>query len=494
MSQPPPTTQTAMVHQLKEGDPEATGDDALSPPTPDPGTLGSLAHSNRQLALENLNLRAAIMQSNQALRERCEELQEFQTRNRREKEFVVRRFSEARQVVEKLREANSRLSMQAGVTKSPPVDSAQISLSAETTLTQSMFAQEDVSPQDRSTGQTNEDSQGTKHDLVRPGLRECHPEKLDQREERMRRQEAELEMKIQTLSRQIEQLSDDKSVLKAQATSLLAELTGSQTDVEALTQRNTALDDRCRALGERLRKQERESEEQRKQSSVAIDQLRISVQNSESALKTERQSRSEDRRKLAQLQAAYHQLFAEYDHTMKDGKRNKGQSADIEDQLKDAETALALKQELIDKLKEEGERLRGELETIPVLKAQAEVFEADFLAERLAREKLHEQRELLQERMAALQSECDKMRGEQGAASRAHFEEMQRRHSENPRTSLNNQGNYFLNGSTVPFTTPAEPHQRQHFDDDLPGFWCPKCQYRAPDMDTLQIHVMDCIQ
>lgn len=29
---------------------------------------------------------------------------------------------------------------------------------------------------------------------------------------------------------------------------------------------------------------------------------------------------------------------------------------------------------------------------------------------------------------------------------------------------------------------------------ELQEFRCPKCQYKAPDMDTLQIHVMDCIQ
>lgn len=30
--------------------------------------------------------------------------------------------------------------------------------------------------------------------------------------------------------------------------------------------------------------------------------------------------------------------------------------------------------------------------------------------------------------------------------------------------------------------------------EDVPDLCCPKCQYMAPDMDTLQIHVMDCIQ
>lgn len=30
--------------------------------------------------------------------------------------------------------------------------------------------------------------------------------------------------------------------------------------------------------------------------------------------------------------------------------------------------------------------------------------------------------------------------------------------------------------------------------EEQPDLCCPKCQYKAPDMDTLQIHVMDCIK
>lgn len=43
---------------------------------------------------------------------------------------------------------------------------------------------------------------------------------------------------------------------------------------------------------------------------------------------------------------------------------------DLLNRLEEAEKALALKQELIDKLKEEVEQQRSSLETIPVLTAQ----------------------------------------------------------------------------------------------------------------------------
>lgn len=46
------------------------------------------------------------------------------------------------------------------------------------------------------------------------------------------------------------------------------------------------------------------------------------------------------------------------------------QGGDLYSRLEEAERALALKQDLIDKLKEEVEQQKGSLETIPVLTAQ----------------------------------------------------------------------------------------------------------------------------
>ncbi|XP_062891628.1 NF-kappa-B essential modulator isoform X2 [Mobula hypostoma] len=520
---------TAMVQPgaLVDGDPETVAGEGLltarpvsgvTPVTPaDLSTMETLVQANRHLHRENVSLREAIRQSNQALRERCEELQEFQARNRREREFVMSRFREARQLVEQLRAANGQLQRRASEAEIPEYvrllkerkeeleDDLRVMRTenqllrqqlAQTGTAQVVGREEVKAPNEETTGQSpvrRPESQEGPPGPERP------PAQLEQLEQRLKKQEAEFEARVQGLSRQVEQLSDDRTSLKAQVTSLLAELMDSQRTVEALRTRSVGLEDKCQALEERLRVQEKDAEAQKKQSSVTIDQLRIAVHNSESALKTERQNASEDKRKLAQLQAAYHQLFAEYDHTVRDGKRNKGQAEDIADQLKEAEAALAIKQDLIDKLKEEAETMKAELETVPVLKAQAEVFKADFLAERAAREKLHEQKELQQERMKALQAEFDKLRAEHDMATRAHIEELQRRHSDSLRTPIGGQGpshpgNFYPNGSTIPFNVPSEPGLRHMFPDEQPDFRCPKCQYQAPDMDTLQIHVMDCIQ
>lgn len=51
----------------------------------------------------------------------------------------------------------------------------------------------------------------------------------------------------------------------------------------------------------------------------------------------------------------------------------------------------------------------------------------------------------------------------------------------------------FLMGAT-PFHAQHTAGHRQSIAEEQPDYFCPKCQYRAPDIDTLQIHVMDCIQ
>lgn len=55
-----------------------------------------------------------------------------------------------------------------------------------------------------------------------------------------------------------------------------------------------------------------------------------------------------------------------------------GEADTLANRLAEAEKALALKQDLIDKLKEESEQLRSALETIPVLNAQVNITSAHW--------------------------------------------------------------------------------------------------------------------
>nr|KAF6359902.1 inhibitor of nuclear factor kappa B kinase regulatory subunit gamma [Myotis myotis] len=325
---------------------------------------------------ENQELRDAIRQSNQMLRECCEELQRFQGSQREEKEFLMQKFQEARKLVERL-----------------------------------------------------------------------NLEKLDLKRQR--------------------------------------ELQESQSRLEAATKDRQALEARARAASEQARQLESEREALQQQHSVQVDQLRMQNQSMEAALRKERQVASEEKRKLAQLQAAYHQLFQDYDNRMKSSlasnERNRGmQLEDLKQQLQQAEEALVAKQELIDKLKEEAEQHKIVMETVPVLKAQADIYEADFQAERQAREKLAEKKELLQEQLEQLQREFSRLKA--SCQESARIEDMRKRHVEVSQPPA--QAHQSFHPAFIQRSPPEEP----------PDFCCPKCQYQAPDMDTLQIHVMECIQ
>ncbi|XP_037677123.1 NF-kappa-B essential modulator [Choloepus didactylus] len=365
---------------------------------------------------ENQELRDAIRQSNQMLRERCEELLHFQASQREEKAFLMQKFQEARKVVEKL------------------------------TL-----------------------------------------EKLD-----LKRQRDQALQEVEHLKRCQQQMAEDKASVKAQVTSLLGELQESQSRLEVANKDRQALEGRARVASEQLRQLESEREALQQQHSVQVDQLRMQNQSVEAALRMERQAASEEKRKLAQLQVAYHQLFQEYDShiksSMASSERNRGtQLEDIKQQLQEAEEALVAKQELIDKLKEEAEQHKSLMETVPVLKAQADIYKADFQAERQAREKLAEKKEILQEQLEQLQREYSKLKASCQESTRALIEDMRKRHVEGPQPPL----------------PPGPAHhsfhltllnQRRSPPEEPPDFCCPKCQYQAPDIDTLQIHVMECIE
>ncbi|XP_014653000.1 PREDICTED: NF-kappa-B essential modulator isoform X4 [Ceratotherium simum simum] len=355
---------------------------------------------------ENQELRDAIRQSNQMLRERCEELQRFQSSQREEKEFLMQKFQEARKLVE-------RLSM----------------------------------------------------------------EKLD-----LRRQREQVLKEVEHLKR-CQQMAEDKASVKAQVTSLLGELQESQSRLEAATKERQALEGRARAASEQARQLESEREALQQQHNVQVDQLRMQTQSMEAALRMERQAASEEKRKLAQLQVAYHQLFQEYDNHIKSSMGM--QLDDLKQQLQQAEEALVAKQEVIDKLKEEAEQHKIVMETVPVLKAQADIYKADFQAERQAREKLAEKKECLQEQLEQLQREYSRLKA--SCQESARIEDMRKRHVEVPQPPL----------APAPAHHSfhlALPSQRRSPPEEPPDFCCPKCQYQAPDMDTLQIHVMECIE
>ncbi|XP_073447033.1 NF-kappa-B essential modulator isoform X5 [Dendrobates tinctorius] len=465
----------------------------------------------QRLRAENQDLRVALEQSNTMLRKRHGEMLEFQETQRREREFIAFKFSEAKSLV--LRLSSDRDSLQCqleearkhlceatatredeAMAEGPSKElqrlmEANLTLEKERTRMMNSAATNGEETEVRSVQTEVDFLQGggerkarAEQDLQEK-LREAETlntqlqEQMKELKEEVSRLTHHLSEQGEEAHRKLQLLTEEKMSVKAQVTSLLGELHESQRSLEVSTHQKKKVEESLQSTQE----QQREWEAQMKQQVLQLDQNRLQMQNLEAALKIERTNAREEMRKLAQLQSAYHKVFQEYDahikksiHHEKMIKTLQGQLQELMQQLQEAEEALVAKQELIDKLKVETDEKKSLKETISVLKAQAEIFRLDFHTEREARARLHAEKQELQEQMDELLRE--RWRNESEGA-RTRIEEMRNRHSD-LRQSM---------GGLYPSPASIPPLERQEF-------CCPKCQYKAPDIDTLQIHVMDCIQ
>ncbi|XP_077139941.1 NF-kappa-B essential modulator isoform X3 [Ranitomeya variabilis] len=467
----------------------------------------------QRLRAENQDLRVALEQSNTMLRKRHGEMLEFQETQRREREFIAFKFSEAKSLVLRLsaerdslqghlEEAKKHLS-EAMATREDeamaegPSEELQRLMEANLTLEKERHRMMNSAAAHgvRLREETEVRSVPTEVDFLqgagdRKGRAEQDlQEKLLEAEtlnSQLQEQMKELREEVSHLTlhlseqgedaqRKLQLLTEEKMSVKAQVTSLLGELHESQRSLEVSTQQKKKVEESLQSA----QAQQREWEAQMKQQVLQLDQNRLQMQNLEAALKIERTNAREEMRKLAQLQSAYHKLFQEYDDHMKKSihhekmiKTLQGQLQELTQQLQEAEEALVAKQELIDKLKVETDEKKSLKETISVLKAQAEIFRLDFHTEREARARLHAEKQELQEQLDELLRE------------RTRIEEMRNRHIDTLRQSM---GGLYPSPYATPSPPSIPPLDRQEF-------CCPKCQYKAPDIDTLQIHVMDCIQ
>ncbi|XP_071756698.2 protein mono-ADP-ribosyltransferase PARP12-like [Centroberyx gerrardi] len=211
------------------------------------------------------------------------------------------------------------------------------------------------------------------------------------------------------------------------------------------------------------------------------DRLKLRLDSMQEQSQAEERKAGEDGNNLAQLKDAYTKLFEDY-NKLKEEKKKKAQLVqrevveELQGRLAAAEQALATKQEQIDTMKEK------ELETISVFQAQAEVYSSDFYAERAAREKTHAQNERLAAQLEFVKKQNNQLQKEMDSLGRQSLNEMQRRH-ESP-------GRNPPGGAAAPGGRGADSQQQQGI---LPEHTCPMCNEILPDLDSLQIHIMDCI-
>ncbi|XP_042167106.1 optineurin isoform X1 [Oncorhynchus tshawytscha] len=278
--------------------------------------------------------------------------------------------------------------------------------------------------------------------------------------------------------------------LKAQMMSLFNELQQAQSKLGEAEGMKKNLQDRCRDVEQEVvtltaqlvEKQEVQSEN---------DRLKLQVDSMKAQSQLEQRKAGEERTNLTQLKDAYTKLFEDYNELKQASKNQEPlvtkEVGDLQTRLDTAEKALAAKQQQIDVMKQEMYQKEKELETISVFQAQAEVYSSDFYAERAAREKIHEEKERLSAQLEFVKKQNTQLQDEMDSLGRQSLSDMQRRH-------MSRGGN--PHGGAAPHNMEgarggdARDWQQQ---GNIPEHVCPKCNEILPDLDTLQIHIMDCI-
>nr|BAB84696.2 FIP-2 like protein [Rattus norvegicus] len=288
-----------------------------------------------------------------------------------------------------------------------------------------------------------------------------------------------------------ESVGIEVETLNVQVASLFKGLQEAHTKLSEAELMKKRLQEKCQAL--ERKNSATPSELNEKQELVYSNwKLELQVESMRSEIKMEQAKTEEEKSRLATLQATHDKLLQEHNKALRTieeltkqqaEKVDKVQLQELSEKLELAEQALASKQLQMDEMKQTIAKQEEDLETMAVLRAQMEVYCSDFHAERAAREKIHEEKEQLALQLAILLKENNDF---EDGGSRQSLMEMQCRHG--ARTSDSDQQAYL-------FQRGAKDMSWQHGQQprSIPIHSCPKCGEVLPDIDTLQIHVMDCI-
>ncbi|KAM9228839.1 optineurin isoform 1-T2 [Dugong dugon] len=287
-----------------------------------------------------------------------------------------------------------------------------------------------------------------------------------------------------------EPVGSEVEMLKLQVTTLFKELQEAHTKLSEAELMKKRLQEKCQAL--ERRNSATPSELNEKQELVYNNKrLELQVESMRSEIKMEQTKTEEEKARLATLQLTHSRLLQEHSNTLKtieelkmkeSEKVDKAVLEELNEKLELAEKALASKQLQMDEMKQTIAKQEEDLETMTVLRAQMEVYCSDFHAERAAREKIHEEKEQLALQLAILLKENNVF---EDGGSRQSLMEMQSRHG--ARTSDPDQQAYLVQRGA------EDRNWQQQQQRNIPIHSCPKCGEVLPDIDTLQIHVMDCI-
>ncbi|KAI5093895.1 optineurin [Silurus meridionalis] len=281
--------------------------------------------------------------------------------------------------------------------------------------------------------------------------------------------------------------ASEVETLKTQLMNLFKELQQAQSKLDEAENMKKNLQDRCKELEQDLGTLKTQLGD-RAQLQAENDRLKVQLESMQSASKLEQKKVQEERNDLAQLKDAYTKLFEDYEELQQENKKRQGnvsreEYGELQTRMAAAEQALADKQQKIDMMKQELCEKDKELETVSVFKAQAEVYSSDFYAERAAREKIHEEKERLAAQLEFIKKQNIQLQDDMESMGRQSMSEMQRRHVARGANPNDSSPHHHLQGGRVDW-------QQQV---NIPEHACPKCGEVLPDLDSLQIHIMDCI-
>lgn len=271
------------------------------------------------------------------------------------------------------------------------------------------------------------------------------------------------------------QLSNEVDTLKQKVKSLNKELKETNEKLTEAEQFKNKLQDKCISLDKKLLDNEVDLEEKQKLI-YSVQKLELQVESMQSEMKMEQSKTQAEKTLLSNLQESYGKLKRECEELTRfeADSVSKVQFNDLVQKLDVCETALAKKQFQIDELNKLVDKHKEEAETIGLLKAQIEIYCSDFHAEREARQNIHQEKEQLAIQLSYMIQENEKLKEQ--IKNRQSIQQLQQRH-----------------GSTSESQN-LVPRGADHLEQaPLQMFACPKCNLTVPDMDTLQIHVMDCI-
>ncbi|XP_077194074.1 optineurin isoform X2 [Paroedura picta] len=543
------------------------GHPTLLPPTCGTNSAEEMVQQMKELITENNELKEAMRQRNQAMKDRFEELSVWKEKLKEEREFFESKFKEARhclatkcvendtlkkkvQSLEERKEGFTnentvyqkemtqeleQLKMQVTKLQAEKADlvaiisELQLKLNSATTedsfveirmhegeVSGALKGNPELDCKEKRDSATNasRSADETKPYLESEELtvsrllhclrnetqgREALEKELQEHKDRLLRMEkkadnylerstqTEQEVKGDDMEARAESVGNEVETLNLQVSALFKELQETHAKLKEAELIQKKLQEKCLILDEGKHCTSIEDLDEKQQLLYTIKKLELQVESMQSEIKLEQAKTNEEKVKFNQLQDAYNKLLPELTSALKTAEDLKAKEAERVDKavvdelthkLELAERALAAKQLQIDDMKQAIVKQEEELETVAVLRAQMEVYYADFHAERAAREKIHGEKEQLAVQLAYLLAE---KHGREDL-SRNSLAELQTRH-----------------GARIPSGQDNIAHLNQEDTEqiweqrNIPVHACPKCGMIVPDIDTLQIHVMDCI-